>query len=183
MDKEKNPSEKSEYERFSISLPTQLFHEFENYRKKNNLSRSDQSRSELIRVAMRDYLDKETEQERIRSVEKTSAVIILSLKHSWEGQGHDHDNISLDEHAQDHSDNNLDSILNTSYFTKPDTDLIKINRIEHYFHDIVISKIHVHLEHEKCMLIIPVKGSGKRIHDFYNSVTSLKTVLSYNLIM
>ncbi len=178
MEKEKNPSEKSEYERFSISLSTQLFHEFENYRKKNNLSRSDS-----IRKAMRDYLDKETEQERIRSEVKTSAVIILTLMHSWDSIQHDHDKISFDEHEHEHRKNNLDSILNTSYFTKPDTDLIKINRIEHFFHDIVISKIHVHLEHEKCMLIIPVKGSGKRIHDFYNSVTSLKTVLSYNLIM
>ena len=141
------------------------------------------SRTDSTRKAMRDYLDKETEQERIRSVEKTSAVIILTLKHSWDSIQHDHDKISFDEHELDHKEDNLDSILNTSYFTKPDTDLIKINRIEHFYHDIVISKIHVHLEHEKCMLIIPVKGSGKRIHDFYNSVTSLKTVLSYNLIM
>jgi len=180
MNEEKNQSEKSDqYERFTISLPTQLFHEFENYRKKNNLSRSDSTRK-----AMRDYLDKETEQERIRSLEKISAVIILKLEHSWEGKDHEHDRISFDEHEQNHKEDNLDSILNTNKnIPKPDKDLIKINRIEHFFHDIVISKIHLHLEHEQCMLIIPVKGSGKRIHDFYTSVTSLKTVISYDLII
>jgi len=168
--------EKTEYERFSISLPTDLFREFEEYREKKKLSRSDS-----IRKAMREYLDKETMVDKISSEEKTSAIIVLTLIHTWEGGDHDHDNITYQEHSSEHSEKELDAILSTNYFTKPDTDLIKINHIEHYFHDIVITKLHVHMEHEKCKLIIPVKGTGNRIKKFYNLLSTLKSVTSYNL--
>ncbi|MHA1340407.1 MAG: CopG family ribbon-helix-helix protein [Promethearchaeota archaeon] len=44
-------NKKEEYERFSISLPKDLFEEFERYRKSNNITRS-----EAIRRGMRMYL-------------------------------------------------------------------------------------------------------------------------------
>jgi metal-responsive CopG/Arc/MetJ family transcriptional regulator len=178
MKKENKIEEKTEYERFSVSLPTNLFHEFEEFREKNNLSRSDS-----IRKAMRDYLDKETKVERISSELNTSAIIVLTLEHTWEGMNHDHDKITFEEHSTDHSEDSLNSIMSSNYFTKPDTDLIKINHIEHFFHDIVITKIHVHLEHDKCKLIIPVKGAGSRIKRFYDRILQLKSIISYNLYM
>ena len=178
MNKENLTEEKTEYERFSVSLPTILFREFEEFREKHNLSRSDS-----IRKAMRDYLDKETKVERISSEVNTSAIIVLTLKHYWEGMDHDHDKITHEEHSTDHMDDSLNDLMSTSYFPKPDTDLIKINHIEHYFHDIVITKIHVHLEHDKCKLIIPVKGAGSRIKQFYDRVSQLKSIISFNMYM
>jgi len=178
MNKENRIEEKTEYERFSVSLPTILFREFEEYREKNNLSRSDS-----IRKAMRDYLDKETKVERISSEINTSAIIVLTLEHFWDGMEHDHEKITYEEHTTDHMEDSLDHIMISNYFTKPDTDLIKINHIEHYFHDIVITKIHVHLEHDKCKLIIPVKGMGSRIKQFYDRLSQLKSIVSYNMYM
>jgi len=170
--------EKTEYERFSISLPTNLFREFEEYRENKKLSRSDS-----IRKAMRDYLDKEARVDKLSSEEISSAIIVLTLFHTWQGGDHDHDNITTEEHGLEHSEAELNSIMNTIYFPKPDTDLIRINRIEHFFHDIVITKMHVHLEHDKCKLIIPVKGAGNRIKQFYNRLSQLKSITSYNLYM
>ncbi len=177
-------SEKEEFQRFSISLPSNLFTEFEEFRKKNNLSRSDS-----IRKAMQDYMSKETENERILSKDHATALIILRLEHAYviKEEKHNHEHLSADQHTEEHSighsHGNLEDILDAKYFTYPDTDLIKINHIEHLFHDIVITKLHVHTEHSKCLLILPVKGPGKRIKEFYNKIIKLRSVISHELII
>ncbi|MHA1728402.1 MAG: hypothetical protein ACTSWY_06685, partial [Promethearchaeota archaeon] len=97
-------------------------------------------------------------------------------------QDHNHDNLSSDEHSKEHSHEKMGNQKDLHYFQKEDADLIKINHLEHHFHDIVITKTHIHIEHDKCVLIIPVKGSVKRIQEFYKELNSLKSVLSYHLV-
>lgn len=171
-------NEKEEFHRFSISLPKKLFDEFENFRELYGISRSD-----AIRKAMRDYITKETREQMIHSEFITTAVIILSLKHDWEGHNHDHDSITKELHSHHHAEEDPSQILSSTYFSYPDSDLIKINHLEHLYHDIVLSKMHVHSAHEQCILIIPVKGAGSRIYEFYQYVIQLKSVLSHNLII
>jgi metal-responsive CopG/Arc/MetJ family transcriptional regulator len=202
-------SEKEEFQRFTISLPNDLFQSFEDFRNKNNLSRSD-----AIRKAMWEYTQKQTEAIRTLSDEHLTAVIIIYMTHAYPGDKHDHDQLSADEHSlmhqskQKHSEhhqnhenhephdhhakndkgsgsdhNEIEEILTSTYFTYPDTDLIKINHLEHLFHDIVLTQLHVHADHEKCIVIIPVKGSGIRINEFYRNVVQLKSILSHQLIV
>ncbi|MHA1729469.1 MAG: CopG family ribbon-helix-helix protein [Promethearchaeota archaeon] len=92
--------EKKEFQRFSISLPKSLFTKFESFREENNMERSD-----AIRKAMREYLYKEKKEHLLNEKEKISAVVILTIKHLWEGdiQDHNHDNLSSDEHSKEHS--------------------------------------------------------------------------------
>ncbi|MBN2155293.1 MAG: hypothetical protein JW776_04570 [Candidatus Lokiarchaeota archaeon] len=171
-------SDKEEFHRFSISLPKAQFEEFEAFRANYGINRSD-----AIRKAMRDYLIKETREEKLISDKFTTAVIIICLEHLWEGHDHDHTVLSTESHSVQHAEDDASHILMAHYFNYPDSDLIKINHLEHLYHDIVLTKMHVHSAHERCILIIPVKGSGKRINEFYQHVIQLKSVLSHDLII
>jgi metal-responsive CopG/Arc/MetJ family transcriptional regulator len=82
-------NEKEEYKRFSISLPKNLFEEFEHLTSTRNTSRSD-----AIRKAMSDYMLKLSADERLISMEHTTAIIILNMEHTYHGDTHDHSHIS-----------------------------------------------------------------------------------------
>ncbi len=49
--------------------------------------------------------------------------------------------------------------------------------IQHEFLDIIVSALHVHLDKEKCMLLIVVKGDAERVKSLVDSISSLKGVL------
>ena len=175
-------NDKEEYKRFSISLPKNLFDEFDQLAKTRNTSRSD-----AIRKAMSDYILKLSKDERLIGMVHSTAIIILNMEHTYQGKAHDHEKLSSDDHSHAHehtheSDVIIKKILESNYFTYPDTDLIKINHLEHIFHDIVITKLHVHSDHNKCLVIIPVDGPGKRIQEFYTIVSKLKSILSHDII-
>lgn len=178
MSDKEEKGEKEEFQRFSISLPTDLFKEFEDFRIKANISRSD-----AIRKAMREYITKGIAEQKKLEGESITAVIILYMTHAWQGHDHDHEKISFAEHSHEHSHDDISKVEEANYFSYPDTDLIKINHLEHIFHDIIINETHVHSEHDKCLLIIPVKGSGARIEDFYQKVIPHKSILSHYLII
>ena len=62
----------------------------------------------------------------------------------------------------DHSIANIDEML---------TD------IQHIFRDVVISSMHVHLDENRCMLVIAVKGGSQRVKEFLDKVRMLKGTL------
>jgi len=62
----------------------------------------------------------------------------------------------------DHSITNIDEML---------TD------IQHIFRDVVISSMHVHLDENRCMLVIAVKGGSQRVKEFLDKVRMLKGTL------
>jgi len=172
---------KEDYERFSISLPKDLFEEFEYYRKSNNITRS-----EAIRRGMRMYLkniSKLKETEKSMENKPVVGVICLLLEHYYIGDKHDHSNISLKEHSEAHLHDSLDEVLDKNYYYYQDTDLIKLNHIEHNYHDIVTNQLHIHSEHDRCLIIIPVKGPSNRIREFYSKIISLKSILSHDIFI
>ncbi len=53
----------------------------------------------------------------------------------------------------------------------------KLTDLQHEFLDIVVSTVHVHLDKEKCMLAIIVRGDTDRIKKLLNSIMGLRGVL------
>ena len=53
----------------------------------------------------------------------------------------------------------------------------ELTDLQHEFLDIVISAVHVHLDKEKCMLAIIVRGDTERIKKLLNSIMGLRGVL------
>jgi metal-responsive CopG/Arc/MetJ family transcriptional regulator len=178
MSEKEEKEEKGEFQRFSVSLPMDLFNQFEDFRNKTNTSRSD-----AIRKAMREYITKGMKEQKRLGSETGTAVIIIYMEHAWQGHDHSHEKISTEEHSHEHSHDNTTKLESASYFSYPDTDLIKINHLEHIFHDIIINETHLHCEHDKCLIIIPVKGPGDRIEEFYQKIIPHKSILSHYLII
>ena len=152
--------EKEGYKRFTISLPQELYEEFESFREKLEMSRSDS-----IRKAMHSYMVSE---EHISTT--TGSVIgcitmILAHEHFNLNRQHSHEHSSNDTHPhiQDHARDynhphdhkqidNLEQQHDHDYTSQPiyanvqQTDHILKNDIQHHYMDIIVSTMHVHLE-------------------------------------
>jgi CopG family nickel-responsive transcriptional regulator len=48
---------------------------------------------------------------------------------------------------------------------------------QHTFLDVIISTMHVHLDRERCMLIIAIKGSSERIKELLGKLHSIRGVM------
>ena len=59
----------------------------------------------------------------------------------------------------------------------------KITEIQHNFHDLIISAMHVHLDHNNCVEIIAVKGSSSKAVELSNKLRSIKGVKHCTLSM
>ncbi|MCC6034365.1 MAG: CopG family ribbon-helix-helix protein [Desulfurococcaceae archaeon] len=49
--------------------------------------------------------------------------------------------------------------------------------LQHEFMDIVLFATHIHLDREKCLLTIAVKGPSERVEEFTSRITNLRGVL------
>ncbi|MFX0106107.1 MAG: CopG family ribbon-helix-helix protein [Candidatus Hodarchaeota archaeon] len=155
-----------EYKRFTISLPQDLYNKFEEFRNKLGISRSD-----AIRKAMHLFMIQE---ENISVVsENVVGCITIMMAHEHVVLNYDHSHKSLPENEHDH-----DYASGSIYANVQQTDEILKNDIQHHFHDIIISTMHVHLEYEKCLEIIAVSGSYKRVKKLKDDLQRLKSVLS-----
>ncbi len=54
----------------------------------------------------------------------------------------------------------------------------KLTDIQHGFLDIIVATLHVHLDRERCMLAIIVRGSSDRIKELLNKILALKGVIT-----
>jgi CopG family nickel-responsive transcriptional regulator len=52
----------------------------------------------------------------------------------------------------------------------------KLTDIQHDYHNLVISTMHVHLDHDNCLEILAVKGSGRKIRSLSDRLISTKGV-------
>lgn len=52
----------------------------------------------------------------------------------------------------------------------------KLIDIQHNYHDVIISTLHVHFDEKNCLEVILVKGRVQRIKKLYNEISSLKWV-------
>lgn len=155
-----------EYKRFTISLPQDLYDKFEEFRNKLGISRSD-----AIRKSMHLFMIQE---ENISVVsENVVGCITIMMAHEHVDLNHEHSHRDLhdSEHNHEYSSKSI-------YANVQQTDEILKNDIQHHFHDIIISTMHVHIEYEKCLEIIAVSGPYKRVKKLKDDLQRLKSVLS-----
>jgi CopG family nickel-responsive transcriptional regulator len=59
----------------------------------------------------------------------------------------------------------------------------EITHLQHHFIDVIISTQHIHLNEEKCLEIVALKGKYDRINELYTKLKSLKGVINAKLII
>ncbi|UCC18303.1 MAG: CopG family ribbon-helix-helix protein [Promethearchaeota archaeon] len=155
-----------EYKRFTISLPQDLYDKFEEFRNKLGISRSDS-----IRKAMHLFMIQEENISVVSENVVGCITIMMSHEHFELDQHHSHEDSDEDKHNHDYSSRSI-------YANIQQTDEILKNDIQHHFHDIIISTMHVHLEYEKCLEIIAVSGPFERVKKLKDDLQRLKSVLS-----
>lgn len=52
----------------------------------------------------------------------------------------------------------------------------ELNNKQHEHHSLIISSMHLHLDHDNCLEIIAVKGKGNKIRQLADSLISIKGV-------
>ena len=177
-----------EYKRFTVSLPEKLYEDFEQFRMKKEMSRSD-----CIRKAMTAYMINEESINSLSGDVVGCLTMIMSHEHfdPTHKHPHEHDNdITIDhehpqdtEHTHEHdfvqgNQHDHDYTSRPIYANVQQTDLILKNDIQHHYGDIIISTMHVHLEFDKCLEIVAVSGSHERVKGIYEKLQRLKSVLS-----
>jgi CopG family nickel-responsive transcriptional regulator len=59
----------------------------------------------------------------------------------------------------------------------------KLNEHQHREHDVIISAMHVHLDHDHCLEVLAVKGGAKEIQKIADQLLSTKGVKHGKLVM
>ncbi|MBK7096104.1 MAG: nickel-responsive transcriptional regulator NikR [Saprospiraceae bacterium] len=59
----------------------------------------------------------------------------------------------------------------------------KLTRLQHDYHDVILSLQHFHLEHDLCMEIIAVKGKASRLSVLADKLTAVKGIQHGQLTM
>jgi metal-responsive CopG/Arc/MetJ family transcriptional regulator len=168
-----------EYKRFTVSLPKELYEEFEEFRNKLGISRSD-----CIRKAMQSFMV--TEENISLTSENVVGCISIIMRHEHFDTKHRHNTREANNHNQEHQHetNHEHNYHNHEYDSQPiyaniqQTDEILKNDIQHHFHDIILSTLHIHLEFEKCLEIIAVSGSYQRVKKLKEDLQKLRSILS-----
>lgn len=57
----------------------------------------------------------------------------------------------------------------------------KLTDIQHHYHDVIISTLHIHLDEKNCMEVILVRGEIGEIKKLYDELSSLKWVRHTNI--
>ena len=162
-----------EYKRFTVSLPKDLYDKFEAFRNKLGISRSDS-----IRKAMHSLMISE-ENINVTSGDVVGCIPIIMLHEHFTGKDDKeipHEHSHLVNHDNGYHDHKYAS--GPIYASVQQTDEILKNDIQHHFHDVITSTMHVHLEFEKCLEIIAVSGPYKRVKSLKEKLQRLKSVIS-----
>ncbi|MFX1278997.1 MAG: CopG family ribbon-helix-helix protein [Promethearchaeota archaeon] len=156
-----------EYKRFTVSLSEKLYEQFEIFRNKLGMSRSD-----AIRKAMHTFMVSE-DNVSISSENVVGCITII--------MAHEHPDVKQEEHSHNSShtaDHEHDYTSHTMYASVQQTDEILKIDIQHHFFDIIISTMHIHLEYGKCLEIIAVSGPYHRVKTLKERLQRLKSVIS-----
>ncbi len=57
----------------------------------------------------------------------------------------------------------------------------KLTDIQHHYHDVIISTLHVHFDEKNCLEVILVRGKVEKIKKLYDELSSLKWVRHTNI--
>ncbi len=156
-----------EYKRFTVSLPEKLYEQFEIFRNKLGISRSD-----AIRKAMHSLMIIE-ENISLSAGDVVGCITTIMT--------HEHPDIQHEESSHDFShltDHDHDYGSGSMYANVHQTDELLKTDIQHHFFDIIISTMHVHLEYEKCLEIIVVSGPYTRVKKLKDDLQKLKSIIS-----
>ena len=52
----------------------------------------------------------------------------------------------------------------------------RLTEIQHDFHELILSTLHVHLDHDNCLEVVVLKGQGDRIRELARRILSTKGV-------
>ena len=155
-----------EYKRFTISLQEDLYNKFENFRNRIGLSRSD-----AIRKAMNLFMT----QDKHIAVSTESVVgcitFLMTHQHFELTKTHFHEHTQGSKHEHEYSSR-------PTYANVQQTDEILKNDIQHHFHNIIISTMHVHLEYKRCLEIIAVAGEFEEVKKLRDSLQKLRSISS-----
>lgn len=58
----------------------------------------------------------------------------------------------------------------------------RMTELEHRHHQIVISKMHIHLDHDNCLEVLAVRGEAAEIHEIANELIGMKGVKHGKLV-
>jgi len=166
--------EKEEQKRFTVSVPSDLYEEFETFRNKLGVSRSDG-----IRKAMHSFMIQN--EEVLKTPGDVVGCITLIMVHEHMKQidqvldepDYDHDHKHHHDHDHDHEFSSQPIYANVQQ-----TDTLLSKDIQHHYGDVIIANMHIHLEYEKCMEIIAVSGPYERINNLKQSLQKLKSIIS-----
>jgi CopG family nickel-responsive transcriptional regulator len=59
----------------------------------------------------------------------------------------------------------------------------KLSRLQHDYHDVIISTTHAHLDHDSCLEIVVVRGKCRRVRDLADLLIGTKGVQHGRLVM
>ena len=167
-----------EYKRFTVSLPKDLYEKFETFRNKLGISRSDS-----IRKAMYALMVSE-ESIPIASGNVVGCIPIIIMHEHFTGKQEtesSHEHLHERDHTDGHHDHEYES--HPVYASVQQTDEILKNDIQHHYHDVITSTMHVHLEFEKCLEIIAVSGPYERVKRLKEALQRLKSVISIDFFI
>jgi CopG family nickel-responsive transcriptional regulator len=67
------------------------------------------------------------------------------------------------------------AVLVLYYLDKPGL-LAEITKVQHKFHDVISSTLHIHLEENKCLEIIAVEGSAQKVRSLTQALMAKRGV-------
>jgi len=156
-----------EYKRFTISLPKDFYDEFEAFRKKLDISRSD-----AVRKAMHRYISMQ------ENIPKTPGDVVGGISMIYSHEHFDDIHQHEDSHKHEH-----DFSSRPSYASVAKSDELIKNDLEHHFLDIIISTMHIHIQYDKCVEIIALNGPYERVKELKRDLERLKSVYSVGLFI
>lgn len=59
----------------------------------------------------------------------------------------------------------------------------KLMELQHVYHDLIISTVHSHLDHDMCLEVVVVKGKLKRVQELSSRLIGLRGVQHGKLVM
>jgi CopG family nickel-responsive transcriptional regulator len=61
--------------------------------------------------------------------------------------------------------------------------ITRSNNIQHNYHQIILSTLHFHLDHDTCLEIIAVKGKANMIQELSDLILGMKGIIHGKLVM
>ncbi|TXT63254.1 MAG: hypothetical protein BAJALOKI1v1_760010 [Promethearchaeota archaeon] len=170
-----------EYKRFTISLPKDLYEEFEAFRKRLNISRSD-----AVRKAMHRWVAISAQENISEAPGDVVGCISMIYSHEHFNDAHEHHEDQSQEHHHDHEhdyEHDHDFSSRPMYASLKKSDELLKNDLSHHYLDVIISTMHIHIQYDKCVEIIAVNGPYERVKELKDNLERLKSVYSVGLFI